>query len=138
MTRPNLRKRCPSTNRRGVAVVELAICMPVLMLVFFATIETCWMLQLKQNLTTAAFEGARIAVIPGTDASLVNSQCEMLMDDRNINNYQITVVPNDLTTAEPGTNISVTVSADFASNSLIGGVLFDGEQVQETITMRAE
>ena len=118
--------------------MELAVCLPILTLVLFATIETCWMLQLKQNVTMAAFEGARVAAVPGSDAASVNLQCEMLLDDRNINNYQVTMSPASLTNVQPGDNISVTVSADFADNSLIGGVLFDGHQVTETIVIKAE
>ncbi|TWT92099.1 TadE/TadG family type IV pilus assembly protein [Stieleria varia] len=134
-----LRKQRKSANNRiGVAVAELAVCLPVLAFLFFATVETCRMLQLKQNVTMTAYEGARIGIVPGVSASIVQSQCTMLLDDRDIRNYQITLNPSDPSTLEIGDNFSVTVSVPFADNSLFGNAAFTNTTVTDTIVMRAE
>ncbi len=80
-------------RRRGVAVVELAVCLPVLVLILLSTIEACVMLQLKQNVTITAYEAHRIGIMPGIEASAVQFQCEMLLDDRHITDYTITMDP---------------------------------------------
>lgn len=124
-------------GRSGIAVVELAICLPILLLLLLATIEACVMLQLKQNLIITACEGARIGILPGTDAAGVELQCQLLLDDRNINAYTITMDPEP-STMEAGDMFTVTVSADCVSNSVVGGVLYQGKSISESIVMRAE
>ncbi len=92
-----LHRHSENQNRRvdgricsaGNAVVELAICLPIMFMILFATIEACVMLQLKQNLAVTAYEGARIGIIPGSSAALVQTQCEMLLNDRNIESFNI-------------------------------------------------
>ena len=48
---------------RGVAAAELAVCLPVIVLIVIATIEACSALFLKQSLTAAAYEGVRTAIV---------------------------------------------------------------------------
>ncbi|NNE00511.1 MAG: pilus assembly protein [Pirellulaceae bacterium] len=135
------KKRRPSgaaDRRLGIAVVELAVCLPVLALIAMATIEACAMLQLQQNASVVAYEGARIGILPGSDDNLVVLQCQMLLDDRQINNYTVSLSPPDPTTMSPGDLFQVTVSADCAANALFGGFLYEGKQISETVVMRAE
>ena len=42
-------------GRRGVAAAELAVCLPIVVLMVIATIEACSALFLKQSLTVAAY-----------------------------------------------------------------------------------
>ena len=119
-------------------MVELAICLPVLVLLTFATIEACSMLQLKQTASIVAYEGARIGILPGAGEDLVHLQCEMLLDDRNIQGYTVTLQPSDPSAMSPGDFFTVTVSADCASNAILGGFLYEGKQIEESVVMRAE
>lgn len=125
------------THSRGLAVVELALCLPILFLILFATIEACSMLQLKQNVQVTAYEGARIGVLPGSTTALVEAQCEMLLDDRGILGYSITM-SQDPSTLDAGDMLTVTVSADCLANAVAGGPFFEGKSITESIVMRAE
>ena len=122
----------------GVAVIELAVCLPILVVILLATIETCVMLQLQQNLAVTAYEGARVGIIPGVEASTVQAQCELLLDDRNISGYLITMDPADLSTMNVGDPFTVTVSADCSANSIAGSVFYQGKTVTESVVMLAE
>jgi hypothetical protein len=122
---------------RGVAVVELALCLPILALLLFATIEACVMIQLKQNVTITAYEGARIGILPGSNTGLVQAQCQMLLEDRGISGYTITANPAPSGMAL-GDLLTVTVSADCVANSVVGGIFYEGKAISETIVMRAE
>lgn len=124
-------------RRRGIAVVELAICLPVLVLLLLSTIEACVMLQLKQNLTVTAYEGARIGILPGSDSSGVELQCQMLLDDRSVNAYAIAMSP-DPSMLAVGDMFTVTISADCVPNSVLGGVFYQGSTLSESVVMRAE
>jgi hypothetical protein len=56
-------KRQRSRVRRGVAAVEFAVCLPILMIVLFGLWEYGRLLQVQQGLSNAAREGARQAAI---------------------------------------------------------------------------
>jgi Flp pilus assembly protein TadG len=60
-----LKTKC--RQRNGAAVVELAAVLPVFVLLLMGTIETCNMIFLQQSLKIAAYEGARITIVPATD-----------------------------------------------------------------------
>lgn len=134
------RRRDDSGNliRVGVAVVELAICLPLLVLILLATVETCVMLQMRQNMAVAAYEGARVGILPGVDASVVQLQCQMLLDDRQIDAYTITMEPSDPTTMNVGDDFRVTIDVDCAANSVFGSAIFQGKTLSESVLMRAE
>jgi hypothetical protein len=132
------KRRSDDGRRDAVAVVELAVCLPVLVVLLVATIESCVMLQLQQNLAVTAYEGARVGIIPGMDAGTVEFQCQLLLDDRNINAYTITLDPVDPQTMSMGDEFTVTIDADCAANSVIGGMFFDGKAISESVVMRAE
>lgn len=61
-------------KRSGAAIIELAVCLPLLVLITLATIKACSMIFLKQTLIIAAFEGARIGMLPGSAALNVEAQ----------------------------------------------------------------
>jgi hypothetical protein len=121
----------------GLAVVELAICLPILVLLLLSTIEACVMLQSKQNLSVTAYEGARVGILPGSNSNVVTQQCQMLLDDRGIDGYTVTMNP-DPDTVLVGDMLMVTVSADCVANSVLGGVFYQGSTMSESVVMRAE
>ncbi len=119
-------------------MVELAVCLPILVVILLATVETCVMLQLQQNLAVTAYEGARVGIMPGVESGTVQLQCEMMLDDRSIDGYTITLDPVDPTTMDVGDDFTVTVAANCAANSVFGGVFFADKTISESVVMRAE
>ena len=49
-------------ERRGVAAVEFAVCLPVIILLVFGAIEASSFIFLKQSLNVAAYEGIRESI----------------------------------------------------------------------------
>jgi len=124
--------------RRGGAIVELALCLPVLVMVTLATIEACAMIHLKQALKITAYEGARVGIVPESQAANVQHQCEALLDDFGVRGYAIGLNPADPTTLSQGDYLQVTVSSNFGSNSLIGGWIYTNQIVSASVSLRAE
>ena len=118
-------------------MVELAVCLPILFLILFATIEACAMLQLKHNVMITAYEGARIGILPGADEALVQTQCGLLLDDRQVSNYTVAMSPNPKA-LNIGDYLTVTVTADCLSNSVAGAPFFEGKSITESVVIRAE
>ncbi len=119
--RPNQskpRRRLHGRQRRGAAAVECAFCIPVVIILMFATLETCSGIFLKETLTVAAYEGVRVGVRRRATASAVQTRCEEILAARNIQNATITITPSNFDSLDALDPITVTVSAPTAGNSL--------------------
>jgi hypothetical protein len=127
-----------SKRRKGVAVAELAVCLPLLVLITIATMETCTMMFVQQSMKISAFEGARVGTVPDAKASNVIFQVETLLDNYNVYGYSISMDPPDPTTLDQGDYFTVTVDAEFIDNSLVGGWLFAGTSLSRSVSLRAE
>lgn len=106
-------------RRRGTATVELALTLPVLLLVVMGAIEGAAMIFLKQSLVQAAYEGSKVATRrDATNADIVDATRSVLVS-RVFDSVQVETIPFDITTVEPGQIITVRVSAPSNTNSLL-------------------
>ncbi len=128
----------PQEQRRGVAVVEFAVCAPVLTLIMLGTIESSAMMFLQQSLSISAYEGCRIALVPEAKATNVKYQSELILKDRGVKEATVLVEPANFSTSPEGTWITVTTSAPFNKNSLVGGWIFSGRTLTATVQMMKE
>lgn len=119
----------------GAAIIELAVCLPILVVVTLATIEACAMIYLKQTLTIAAFEGARLGIISGSQAINVEAQSQLVLIDHGVMNYVISMQPADPATLTAGDYFRVTASAECSPNSLIGGWFYAGKTFSESVEL---
>jgi Flp pilus assembly protein TadG len=111
------------TNRNGAVVTELAIISPLLVFLVMVTVSICNLIFLKQSLTVAAFEAARVAIIPGATAQDVELQAQQICQIRNVGNATVTIEPADFQNQPYGNFISVTVSAPSHQTSVDLGFL---------------
>ncbi len=125
-------------KRRGVAAAELAVCLPVVVLLVIASIEACSALFLKQSLTVAAYEGVRTALEQGATTATVQASCDQILADRNIRGATVSIKPSNIASLNPGDFIDVTVSAPCASNSLVPTTFYRGRTLSATASMMIE
>lgn len=135
-TAPGFRRRRTSQSRRGLAVAELAVGLPILMLVTMGTIEACTMIRVKQKLNTIAYEGARVGILPDAGADNVQFQCETLATDYGLNNVGITMNPSDPRTLDSGEWFTVDVNVDYSDNSLVGTWMMPAVGITETVALQ--
>jgi Flp pilus assembly protein TadG len=83
MTRTLFRLR---RDTRGAALLEMALTLPMMLLVSIGMVEFGRAYQTWQVLTNAAREGARIAVLPGTDDTSVTTRVKTYMSDGQLSN----------------------------------------------------
>ncbi|MEZ6135356.1 MAG: pilus assembly protein [Pirellulaceae bacterium] len=126
------RIRC---KRKGTAVVELAVCLPVLVLIVFASIESCNAIFLKQSAASAAYEAAKIASNTGGTKLAAETRATEVLAAREITNATITFVPADQTSWVRGVKLHVTISVPTTDN--LGGTsfLFQGQPVSVSTVM---
>ena len=120
--------------RTGAAVVELALCLPLLVVFTLGTIEICNCIYKRQSLAITAYEGARVALIVGATEENVRTQCDFLLADRRLHEAVVTIAPDDFESAPAGTFIAVEVSVPHAPNSILPTSVF----AQEFMTARVE
>jgi len=136
-SKKGLRRHGRSRTPRGVAAAELAVCLPVVVLLVIGTIEACSAIFLKQSLTVAAYEGVRTAVLDGTPGS-VQAACKQILTDRKVQRATVTMTPADLSSLEPGEFIDVTVSAPCDPNSVVPTTFYRGRTLSTTASMMVE
>ncbi len=132
------RLRQKSRRRSGTAVVELAAVLPVFVLLLLGTIETCNMIFLQQSLKIAAYEGARITIVPATDQSDVDSAVSGLLAARRVNGAKVTVTPSNFQNAPYGSFIRVDVSAPCNSNTSFALRFYGSKKLTGTVEMMKE
>lgn len=106
-----------SNFRGGAALVEFAFVMPVLLLTTFMVIEFSRSLLIQHTADTAAYEGARSAMVPGATASDAIAAANQLLGAAQIDGGVITVSPEVI--EEDTAIISVEVRIPLARNSWI-------------------
>jgi hypothetical protein len=130
------RRSSRSNDRRGTAVVEFAILLPVLLTVTFGAIEICTMIRTQQRLNTVAYEAARVATTSEATMEQVQLQCEMLCTENQLQNVSVVTNPVDFSNTEPGEWIAVTVTAPSKENSLLGGWLLPNLVLSESVSVQ--
>ena len=133
-----IRRTNRSSTRRGVAAAELAVCLPIVVLLVIATIESCSALFLKQSLTAAAYEGVRAAIAKGATTASVQTACNQILADRRIKGTQVTLTPASISSLKPGQFIDVSVSAPCTPNSPVPTTFFRGRTLTAKASMMIE
>lgn len=125
-------------RRRGTAVVELAITLPVFVLILLATIETTTMIFLQQSLELCAYQGARVALIPTSNTAKVSGVCTTILADRNVKSAAVTISPANYESSPYGTLIRVRVTAPCNSNSPFSPWFYGGKSLTGEVTLMKE
>jgi Flp pilus assembly protein TadG len=113
----NARRAGRRPRRNGLATVEMALLLPILLVLTFAAIEYGWMFFKQQQITNAAREAARLGATPNATNATVTARVTQLMSDAGISQYTLTIDKN-VATMTPTDMFTVTISADYASLSL--------------------
>ena len=124
--------------RDGVAAAECAICVPIVVTLTVVTIEMCAAIFLKESITIAAYEGARIGVMKLATPTDVENQCEAILEARNVTGATITVEPDDFSGLGELDPITVVITAPLEGNSAFIGEFMEGREVRASVTMLRE
>lgn len=117
--KPKTKQRFRRGRRKGAAMIEFAVCLPVIMVIVFGAIEAASMLFLRQALIQSAYEGVKIAVRTDAENNDAVAAAEAVAAGRRIDDLVVTFDPVNIQSAAKGELIRVTVSAPGDANSLI-------------------
>ena len=146
------RRQYPKNHgRRGTALVEMALVLPIFVAVTLGIVEFGRAMMIGQLVTNAAREGARLGIIDGsTNTDVTNSVTAFLSESAGIAaadlTITITVVPaegnpnpnNQVANALPRDLVTVFVSVPFNKVSYISGNYLSGKTLSGRSAMRHE
>ncbi|WP_425396254.1 TadE/TadG family type IV pilus assembly protein [Aeoliella sp.] len=125
-----------SSERRGAVMVEFAICAPVFILVVLAMFEFSWLNVVRHTADNAAYEAARVAMVPGATAAEAIAEAERIMSVVGARGTQVTVDPPNLGPDSTEVTVSVVIPVD--DNALVTPKFTGGRQIESSSTLRTE
>ena len=86
-----MKTRPRKVERRGNALVELVVSMPILFILTFGGVEACNLNHLQQCAVQASYQGALRGIASGSTEAEVRALMQSLLDARNIENAVIVI-----------------------------------------------
>ena len=123
-------------HRPAAAVVELAVCLPVLVVLVLGAIESTSMTFLQNSLQIVAYESIRTAVRPNATPSDVQARANQVITERSINDASITVTPANVDALEPGTQITIVATATTGTNAVLPLQFFGGSLSARVVMLK--
>jgi Flp pilus assembly protein TadG len=122
-------------------LLELALVFPIFLMLILALLEATQLCMITQALSTAAREGARVAVINGNTNSDVTTRINTILTSAGLTDVNTVLSPTDCTsahiTSSPNT-VTVTLTYTFTSGWAGTSLYFNGAQLTGTAAMSSE
>lgn len=125
----------------GVALVEFALLLPILVALFLGTLEFGWAIYIQNVLSDAARQGARVASTDSVTVSDILSTVDTVVTNSKLStaSLSVDVNPANVSAQAKGTPITVTVSLPYTSVSILPTTLFlTSVTLQSEVTMNKE
>lgn len=141
MRRPAFRR---ARSERGTALIETAFTLPLVLLLTVSVFEFGRAFQCWQVLTNAAREGARIAVLPGTDDEAVATRVQTYLEGGQLSaagSATVDIVRNGEIAIGAGTASASTVTIGYPFEFIVlqpvARLVVSGSTVGAPLTMTA-
>ena len=138
-------------RRHGAAVVEMALILPVFIMLVFGVIEFGRAMMISQLVTNSARDGARLAILDGsTNQTVSTAVTDFLNQSVGLNPADVTVTitvtagpgnpdpGNDVSAAQAGDICTVNVSVPFDKVTLTKADYLSGKNLTGFCSMRRE
>ena len=136
------RPRSGQPTRLGAAVVEMAICLPILTILVFGAIEVADLIHLKGYLRNISYEGGREAGRFNSDSSDVFHRMNALLAATAVNGAMISVdLPgnaSDVNELDRGSLITIRVTAPAGQNTVGPLKLYANREITAEVTVVRE
>jgi Flp pilus assembly protein TadG len=108
-----------SRLRQGNAAVELAITLPLMMIIVLGSVEICQLIHTRQVIEAAAYQCALIAVDPDATNAAVQDRMNEILSQRGVRSGSVVTTPADIEGLPRGESITVVIAAPFADNTWV-------------------
>jgi len=136
-TKSSLQQRLRSKRSYGAVAVEFAICVPLLFLLLFGCYEMARANLMKHAAESAAYEGARVGIIPGASEEEVREATAFIMTTVGVNTFTIDVQNNP---SPDGENefVTVEIQVPFQENFRLGTFFIEDPTFRGECTLKRE
>ena len=131
-----LRRRKRNDDRKGATAVEMALVMPVFVLILFAMFEFTRMIVLRHTADNAAYEAARIAMVTGASANEAITEAQRIMNIVRVNDFAVNVDPSTITDETESVTVEISVPVD--GNGWILPYFSSGQTIVSSSTLLTE
>ncbi|HEV3343508.1 MAG TPA: TadE family protein [Pirellulales bacterium] len=111
--------RTRKTNRRGAALVEFALVVPIFLACVVGSVEIGRAIMVQESLTNASREGVRVGILDGAMSSDVTTAVNGYLSGVSISGASTTVTPANPGTQPEGTQVTVSVSIPYSNVSWV-------------------
>lgn len=123
-------------NRHGATLVEFALVVPIVFLLFFAAVEFSRVAMIRHSVDNAVYEAARVAIVPGATALDAQNEARRVLSSVDVNLPSIVVTPSRIERTTPEVSVRVTVPLN--ANSFVPPQFFAGRSITRELTLRRE
>ena len=123
-----------------MAAAEFAVVLPLFVTLFIGVNETCTALYLKEQVTIAAYEGARVGIQRKSTNAFVVNRVKEFLDERGVAydaQRVVAISSPGFDTAQTMAHVTTTVTVPLEGNSLTG-TFFTNQELSASVTMRKE
>jgi Flp pilus assembly protein TadG len=140
MNRSRLTARASGlSSRRGAAVVEFAILLPLLLAVVLGLVEFGRAMMVQQTLVATSREACRVAVLAGTSKTDVIDRATASLGAAGISTFTISMNPDPPSSAAEGTAVTVTIQVSFDNVTWLPVPIYlGGKTLSAAAVMRRE
>lgn len=122
--------------RNGATIVEFAIVFPVMLLILFGCIEIALANMIVNTTEAAAYEAARVAILPGSNSQESIGAARRILGTAGIRVADVSLNPSNLATRT--STVTVTISAKFQDNLAIPTLFVQDRPIIRTCVLRRE
>ncbi|MCE5229814.1 pilus assembly protein [bacterium] len=129
-----------NTGVRAVAVVEMALLLPLLIVMLMGLLEYGWLFTKAHQITNIARNAARVAVLPdSTNGDVVSAVATQMAQVGMAGKYTMTMIPSDVSSVASGQALQVSLSAPYTGISLFNCALIPApDALRAAVTMAKE
>jgi len=136
-TRLNLQRRLRSQASRGAVAVEFAICVPLLFVLLFGCYEMARANLMKHAAESAAYEGARVGIIPGASEEEIREATQFIMTSVGVSTFTVDV-QNTVSEDGESEQVVVDVGIPFNENFRMGTFFIDDPTFRGQCALKRE
>jgi len=135
-------ERLRKTNRyKGLAVVEAALILPILLIFLMGLIEYGWLFLKSHQITNTVRQAARVAIrADATNTDVIDNTIVPLMTNAGLDGkYTYQIIPDNVSSAAVGDFITVKITVPYANIDILNILLLPKpDAIGASVTMSKE
>lgn len=121
---------------QGTITVEVALCLPVLLAILMGSYELARANMMLHSTESAAYEGARVGIIPGATPESVRAAVGGVLNSVGVRKFDIAITPEVITNQT--IDIEVLVTVPLRENLALPTFFIQDPTFQGTCTLQRE